>query len=67
MVVGNKIKGTEDRAFIESKVNPDSILGYISYERDVIDADRNGASPYDYSSGTVEEIRKIKARMDNNV
>ena len=67
MVVGNKIKGTEDREFIESKVNPDSILGYISYERDVIDADRNGASPYDYTPGAVEEIRKIKARMDNNV
>ena len=67
MVVGNKIKGEEDKQFIESKIDPKNILGYITYTRDVIDADRSGASPYDYSAGAVEEIRNIKARMDNNV
>lgn len=66
-VVGNKIRGKEDIAFIESKIPSDVILGFISYSPEVIDADRNGISPYDVSTSTVEEIRIIKNRMEENV
>ena len=34
------------------------------YTPEVIDAGRRGLSPYDVSPAMVEEIRKIKARMD---
>ena len=40
------------------------ILGYITYNSEVIDADRSGLSPYDVSAQAVEEIRQIKAEME---
>jgi len=63
-VVGNKIRGEADRQFIESRIPAEDILGFISYNAEVIDADRNGLSPYDVSPKAVEEIREIKNRME---
>ena len=36
----------------------------MSYNADVIDADRKGLSPYDCSRQAVDEIRAIKAAID---
>ena len=66
-VVGNKIRDDADRQFIESRIPAEDILGFISYNAGVIDADRNGLSPYDVSPETVEEIRAIKNRMDESI
>ena len=33
---------------------------------EIMDADRNGQSPYDYSPKAIEEIRKIKAVLDRD-
>ena len=40
------------------------MLGCIHYNTEVIDADRQGKSPYDFSPTAIEEIRKIKAILD---
>lgn len=64
-VVGNKVRGKDDIDFIESKIPNEVILGYISYNSEVIDADRSGLSPYDLSEKAVEEIRQIKTKMEN--
>lgn len=64
-VVGNKVRDDDDKAFIESRIPKDVILGYITYNPEVIDADRSGLSPYDVSEKAVEEIRQIKAKMEN--
>ncbi len=66
-VVGNKIRDDADRQFIESRIPAKDILGFISYNAGVIDADRNGLSPYDVSPEAVEEIRAIKNRMDESI
>ena len=63
-VVANKIRDDSDREFIRQRIPAENLLGFISYNADVIDADRRGLSPYDLSPQTVEEIRKIKARME---
>ena len=63
-VVGNKIRSEEDKDFIASRIPEDVILGYITYNSQVIDADRSGLSPYDVSETAVEEIRQIKANME---
>ena len=63
-VVGNKIRSEEDKEFIASRIPEDVILGYITYNSQVIDADRSGLSPYDVSETAVEEIRQIKANME---
>lgn len=65
-VVANKVRDEEDEAFIRANIPADSLLGIMHYNPEVIDADRRGLSPYDVSPRMVEEIRQIKARMDQN-
>ena len=65
-VVANKIRDAEDEAFIRQNIPPEALLGFMHYNPEVIDADRRGLSPYDVSPRMVEEIRLIKARMDQN-
>lgn len=64
-VVANKIRGPEDEEFIRSKIPAEDLLGFIHLHADVMDADRQGKSPYDFSPEAVEEIKQIKARMEN--
>ena len=63
-VVANKVRGPEDEEFIRARIPEEDLLGFIHYNTEVIDADRNGKSPYDFSPAAVEEIRAIKAKMD---
>ena len=63
-VVANKVRDESDRAFIRSRIPSEDLLGFISYNPDVIDADRKGLSPYDCSPEALEEIRAIKAKID---
>ena len=63
-VVANKVRDESDREFIRSRIPAENLLGFISYNPEVIDADRRGLSPYDVSPQAVEEIRVIKARID---
>ena len=63
-VVANKVRDEGDREFIRSRIQAENLLGFISYNPEVIDADRRGLSPYDVSPQAVEEIRAIKARID---
>ena len=64
-VVANKVRDEKDEEFLKSRIPEDALLGFIHYNPEVIDADRRGMSPYDISPSAVEEIRAIKARMDN--
>ena len=41
------------------------LLGMIHYNVEVMDADRQGKSPYDFSETVTAEIRKIKEKIDN--
>ena len=63
-VVANKVRSAEDEEFIRSRIPEEDLLGFIHYNADVIDADRNGTSTYDFSPEAVEETRAIKAKMD---
>ena len=63
-VVANKVRDEKDEAFILAKIPEADLLGFVHYSSDIIDADRNGSSPFDYSKAAVEEIRKIKEIID---
>ena len=65
-VVGNKVRNPEDEEFIRSKIPAEDLLGMIHYNTEVIDADRQGKSPYDFSETVTAEIRKIKDKIDQN-
>lgn len=64
-VVANKVRDEKDEEFIRSRIPAEDLLGIIHYNSEVIDADRNGSSPYDYSKSAVDEIRKIKELIDS--
>ena len=63
--MANKVRDESDRAFLQSRIPPEDLLGFMSYNPDVIDADRKGLSPYDCSPQAVDEIRAIKAVIDS--
>ena len=65
-VVANKIRDTQDEDFIRSQIPEEDLLGFIHYNLEIMDADRNGKSPYDYSPAAIEEIRKLKEILDKD-
>jgi len=65
-VVANKVRDEQDEAFIRQSIPEEDLLGILHYNTEVIDADRQGKSPYDFSPTAIEEIRKIKAILDRD-
>ena len=63
-VVANKVRDEKDEEFVRSHIPAEDLLGFIHYNTEIMDADRQGQSPYDYSRTAVEEIRKIKQTID---
>ena len=65
-VVANKVRSADDEEYIRSKIPADDLLGFIHYNSEVIDADRQGQSPYDFSQTLIDEIRSIKDKIDQS-
>ena len=63
-VVANKVRSADDEAFIRERIPEEDLLGMIHWSGEVIDADRQGKSPFDFSREAVEEIRAIKEKME---
>lgn len=65
-VVANKVRDERDEAYVRSVIPAEGFLGCIHYNPEIMDADRNGKSPYDFSRTAMEEIRNIKAILDRD-
>ena len=65
-VVTNKVRNEADEAFIRERIPAEDLLGMVHYNVEVMEADRTGSSPYDYSAAATEEIRNIKAKIDES-
>ena len=65
-VVANKIRDEQDEQFVRNAIPAEDLLGCIHYNMEIMDADRNGKSPYDFSPTAIEEIRQIKAILDRD-
>ena len=65
-VVANKIRDEKDEEFIRSVIPAEDFLGFMHYNPEIMDADRQGKSPYDFCPTAIEEIRKIKAILDRD-
>ena len=63
-VVANKVRNEEDEAYIKERIPEEDLLGFMHYNQDVIDADRKGQSPYDFSEAAINEVRAIKERLE---
>ena len=65
-VVANKVRDEGDAEYIRGAIPAEDLLGFIHYNSEIIDADRQGKSPYDFSPAAIEEIRKIKDILDRD-
>ena len=65
-VVANKVRDQQDEDFIRQSIPAEDLLGVIHYHPEIIDADRQGKSPYDFSPKAIEEIKNIKAILDRD-
>lgn len=63
-VVGCKVKGQADRDFIAQGAGDIPVLGYLSYSETIIEADRQGVSPFDLNADAVEEARAIRRELE---
>jgi CO dehydrogenase maturation factor len=61
--VGNKIRSQADREFIKAGLPGIEILGYISYDPAVTEADLAGKSLFTACPQTAREVRQIYARL----
>ncbi len=65
-VVANKVRDERDEEFIRGAIPAEDLLGMIHYNLEIMDADRQGKSPYDFSPTAIAEIRKIKEILDRD-
>lgn len=63
-VVANKIRNIKDEEFIQNRIPPEDFLGFVHYNTEVMDADQEGVSPYEFSRITTGEIAQIKEKID---
>ena len=62
-VIANKVRNEKDEVFVKTKIPAEDFLGCVHYNAEVMEADRDGASPYDYSQKIIEEIDNIRKRI----
>jgi CO dehydrogenase maturation factor len=66
-VVANKVRGDKDVEFIKKGIGSLELIGSISFNDAVMEADIRGDSPFDHSPQTVDEIRRIKASIEKTL
>ena len=64
-VVGSKTRSDADRQFIIDNTSRFELLGFIDYNPKIAEADLKGVSVFDADSGVVEEVRRIKGRLES--
>ena len=62
-VVGSKVRGVDDEAFVREGLPQMEVLGFVSLSADIATADRRGLSPFDLAPGAVAEARAIRDRL----
>ncbi len=62
-VVGNKIRGEKDKAFLREHLPDFDLVGFIPYDDRLIEADLNGQSPFDTDSTAIAEVQSILAGL----
>lgn len=63
-VVGNKVKNEKEREFIEKTAAMD-VLGHLSYDSRIIEADMEGEPPF--FDALVKEVKTIKENMEDKI
>ncbi|MDO8472971.1 MAG: carbon monoxide dehydrogenase accessory protein CooC [Dehalococcoidia bacterium] len=63
-VVGSKVRNEADRKYVQDNMAGSNIIGFLSYHPEIVEADRLGRGVYESAPKAVEEVRKIKEKLD---
>ncbi len=67
MIVGNKVNSDDDRRLIEESLFDFPVLGHMSFNPRVLQADREGRSPYDLDEKIKAEVGKILGELEKKI
>jgi len=62
-VVGNKVRGERDEAFIKQHLNGLELLGCLPYDNALVEADLDGQSPFDVDTSAKAEVARMIGRL----
>jgi len=65
-IVANKVRGPEDLNFIKDNIGDMELIGSISFNHLIMEADIKGGSPYNYSPEAVSEVKDLKEKIEKN-
>jgi len=64
-LVGNKVKGDEDREFLAAQLSGYEFLGFLPFDTRLMDADREGRSPFMRSPEVMAQMEGIITTLMN--
>src|SRR5512136_363643 len=67
MIVGNKVTSEEDRRLIEEQLSDFPVLGHMSFNPKILQADRERKSPYDIDEKIKEEVNVILTELEKKI
>ena len=67
MIVGNKVTSEEDRRLIEEQLSDFPVLGHMSFNPKILQADREGKSPYDIDEKIKVEVEAILKELEKRI
>ncbi len=67
MIVGNKVNSDQDRQIIEENLSDFPVLGHMSFNPKVLQADREGKSPYDIDEKIKDEVKAILTELEKRL
>jgi len=67
MIVGNKINSDQDRQIIEENLSEFPVLGHMSFNPKILQADREGSSPYDIDEKIRDEVKTILNELEKRI
>jgi CO dehydrogenase maturation factor len=67
MIVGNKVNSEGDRRLIEEELSDFPVLGYMSFNPQILQADKEGKSPFDMDEKIKEEVNTILTELEKRI
>lgn len=66
-VVANKVRSESDISFIKGLIKDIDILGSLSFNQEVVDADMRGVEPFRQGASIMQEVSAIKKKLEESL
>jgi CO dehydrogenase maturation factor len=63
VLIANKIRGEEDKAFLQKNTDSLSLIGFMPFDDGILRSDMNRKPPWEMSPKSLDEMRKIADRI----